>query len=204
MGVYLLYSQVDKAFKDDTLGHEARFRNAKLSYYAGDFQWAQTQFDILKASTSKLIANDALDLSIFIIDNLGLDTSSAPLQTYADAELLVFQNRFEEAFKKLEEIPAKFPGNTLEDDVLYLKAGVYYKQRNIVKAAEMYQQIIDKHIDGIRGDNAMFSLAEIYEKHLNDKEKAKELYEKLFIDFSGSTFAVDARKRYRKLRGDDL
>ncbi|MEM9821036.1 MAG: hypothetical protein AAF985_08185 [Bacteroidota bacterium] len=68
----LLYSQVDKAYKDDILGHEARFRNAKLSYYAGDFQWAQTQFDILKASTSKLIANDALDLSIFILDNLGL------------------------------------------------------------------------------------------------------------------------------------
>ena len=95
----LLYSQVDKKFKEDLLGHEARFRNARLSYFRGDFEWAQSQFDVLKASTSRLIANDALDLSVFIMDNLGLDTSALALQTYADAELLVFQNKFDEAFR---------------------------------------------------------------------------------------------------------
>ena len=100
----LLYSQVDKEFKDDILGHEARFRNAKLSYYSGDYQWAQAQFDILKASTSKLIANDALDLSIFIMDNLGLDTIATPIMMYSNAELLVFQNRFEDAFIKLDSL----------------------------------------------------------------------------------------------------
>ena len=72
----LLYSQVDKAFVEDLIGQDARFRNAKLSYYNGDFEWAQTQFDILKTSTSKLISNDALDLSIFIMDNLGLDSNT--------------------------------------------------------------------------------------------------------------------------------
>ena len=99
MGSYLLYSQVDKEFKDDLLGQQARFRNAKLSYYAGDFQWAQAQFDVLKASTSKLIANDALDLSIFIMDNLGLDTTSRALMLYSQADLLVFQNNFDGAFQ---------------------------------------------------------------------------------------------------------
>lgn len=200
----LLYSQVDKAFKEDLLGHEARFRNAKLSYFNGDFQWAQTQFDILKASTSRLIANDALDLSVFIMDNLGLDTSAAALITYSQAELLVFQNRFQEAFDKMDSLLVAFPEHSLQDDVLYLKANVYKKKRNYEKAAELYEMIVEKYAEEIRADNSLFALAELYETHLNDIEKAKTLYETLFIDFSGSTFAVEARKRFRRLRGDNI
>ena len=200
----LLYSQVDKAFKEDLLGHEARFRNAKLSYYAGDFQWAQAQFDILKASTSKLIANDALDLSVFIMDNLGLDTTATALQLYADAELLVFQNRFDEAFLKLDSLRQNFPDHSLQDDLLYLEAQVYKKKREYTKAAELLQKIIDEHKEEIRADNALYELAQLYEKQLNNKEKAMALYETLFIDYSGSTFAVEARKRYRVLRGDSV
>ncbi len=200
----LLYSQVDKKYKDDILGHEARFRNAKLSYYAGDFQWAQTQFDVLKASTSKLIANDALDLSIFIMDNLGLDSIARPMQLYAQADLLVFQNRFDDAFLKLDTIQGQYPEHSLEDDIYYLKSGIYTKQRDYTSAISMLDAIIADHADGIRADNALFNLAEIYELHQVDLEKAKNLYEKIFIDYSDSTFAVEARKRFRKLRGDNL
>ncbi len=200
----LLYSQVDKAFKDDILGHEARFRNAKLSYFMGDFQWAQAQFDVLKASTSKLIANDALDLSIFIMDNLGLDTTSVPLETYADADLLVFQNKFDEAFTKLDQLKKDYPEHSLQDDIFYVKAKIYMKQQKYVKAAGMYQKIIDNYSEEIRADNSLYALAQLYEYQLNDKEKAKELYEKLFLEFSNSTFAVEGRKKYRLLRGDDI
>lgn len=200
----LLYSQVDKAFKEDLLGHEARFRNARLSYFAGDFQWAQAQFDVLKASTSKLIANDALDLSVFIMDNLGLDTTAAALSQYADAELLVFQNRFEEAFSRMDSLLSEFPEHDLHDDVLYLKARIHAKKRQFAEAAALYQTIVDEYGDGIRADNALFALAELYENQLGDKEKAMSLYETLFIDYSGSTFAVEARKRFRILRGDKV
>jgi len=200
----LLYSQVDKEYKDDLLGHEARFKNAKLSYYTSEFQWAQTQFDVLKASTSKLIANDALDLSIFIMDNLGLDTTVQALRYYADADLLVFQNRFEDAFVKLDSLNQLFPEHALEDDIFYVKAKVYIKKRDYPKAITMLDEIITNHLDGIRGDNALFMLAELYENQLNDPEKAKSLYEKLFIDLSGSTLAVEARKRFRRLRGDGV
>lgn len=201
----LLYSQVDKDFKEDILGHEARFRNAKLSYYNGDFQWAQAQFDVLKASTSKLIANDALDLSVFIMDNLGLDTTATAMEMYAQSELLVFQNRFDDAFRKLDSLLILFPDHSLDDDVLYLKARVFRKQRNFEKAAELLQKIIDDYKEeSIRTDNALFQLAGLYENQFDDKEKAKELYEILFIDYSGSTFAVEARKRFRILRGDKV
>lgn len=200
----LLYSQVDKAFKEDLLGHEARFRNARLSYYAGDFQWAQAQFDILKSSTSKLIANDALDLSVFIMDNLGLDTTETAIKLYADADLLVFQNRFEAAFAKMDSLKTAFPGHSLGDDVLYLKAKIQKKQRNYEQAAALLQEIIDNHSDEIRADNAIYELAELYEQQLAQPSKAQALYETLFIDYSNSTLAVEARKRYRKLRGDDI
>ena len=200
----LLYSQVDKAFKDDILGHDARFRNARLSYYAGDFQWAQTQFKVLKASTSKLIANDALDLAVFITDNLGLDSTETSLKLYSEADLLVFQNRFSEAFTKLDALLTQFPDHSLQDDVFYMKAQIYKKQKKWEEAVNMYEQIIENHAEEIRADNALFELAELQEQHLNNPEKAKELYEKIFIDFSNSTFAVEARKRFRRLRGDNI
>ncbi len=200
----LLYSQVDKAFKEDALGNEARYRNARLSYYDGDFQWAQAQFDILKASTSKFISNDAIDLSVFIMDNLGLDTTAEALSLYAEADLLVFQNRFDEAFQKLDALLKTFPAHALEDDVLYLKSKIYQKKRDYVAQSKLLQRIIDGYPEEIRADNALFELAELYQTHLNDPEKAKELYEKLFIDYSGSTFAVEARKQFRILRGDKV
>ena len=200
----LLYSQVDKVFPDDQLGHEARFRNAKLAYYNGDFQWAQAQFDVLKASTSKLIANDALDLSVFIMDNLGLDTTDRALRLYAGADLLTFQNRFDEAFGKLDSLLIAFPKHSLDDDVLYARAKIYAKQRNYDKAVELYQQIVEKYPEEIRADNSLFALAELYENQLNDVEKAMQYYEQIFMDYSGSTFSVEARKRFRKLRGDNI
>ena len=200
----LLYSQVDKTFPDDQLGHEARFRNAKLSYYNGDFQWAQAQFDVLKASTSKLIANDALDLSVFIMDNVGLDTTDRALRLYAEADLLTFQNRFDEAFGKLDSLLVAFPKHSLDDDVIYSRAKIYSKQREYDKAVALYQQIIEKYPEEIRADNALFELAELYENQLNDIEKAMQYYEKIFMDYSGSTFSVEARKRFRKLRGDNI
>lgn len=198
----LLYSQVDKAFVEDLIGQDARFRNAKLSYYNSDFEWAQTQFDILKTSTSKLIANDALDLSIFIMDNLGLDSNTHAMSEFAKAELLIFQNKLEEAIEKLTVLGNIYSEHGLKDDILYLKAKLFEKKRDYKSAEVLYQEIIDTFPDEIRADNSMFNLAQLYEHQLNDVEKAKLLYEKLFMEYSDSTFAIDARKRFRELRGD--
>jgi tetratricopeptide (TPR) repeat protein len=198
----LLYSQVDKDYNDDVLGQTARFKNAKLSYYMGDFEWAQAQFSILKASTSKLIANDALDLSVFIMDNLGLDTTAAPMYMFATADLLAFQNQFDAAFTLLDEIKTKFPKHSLEDDILYTKANIYLKQQDLTKAATLFETITNDYPESIRVDNALFALAELYELYLNDKSKATELYKRIFMDYSNSTFSVESRKRYQRLIKD--
>jgi tetratricopeptide (TPR) repeat protein len=200
----LLYSQVDKAFKDDVMGHDARFKNAKLSYYFGDFDWAKAQFNVLKSSTSKLISNDAIDMDVFIMENTGLDSTTTALEAYAQAELLVFQNKYAEAFIKLDSIRKEFPEHSLEDDIFYLKAQMYKKLRALDKAVECYEKIVANYKEDIRADNALFEMAALYEGPLKNKDKAKGLYEKLFTEFTGSTLAVEARKRFRILRGDKL
>jgi tetratricopeptide (TPR) repeat protein len=200
----LLYSQVDKAFQDDLLGQDARFRNARLSYYTGDFTWAQSQFDVLKASTSKFIANDALDLSVFILDNLGLDTTPEPLKNYAKAELLSFQNQTKEAFAVLDNILRTYPDHSLVDDIWYLKGNIFRKEKKFAEAITFYEKTIASDPESIRIDNALFALGELYESKVIDKEKAHACYERIFIEFTDSLYAVEARKRYRLLRGDKI
>ena len=200
----LLYSQVDKDLGDAVLGEMARFKNAKLSYYQGDFEWSQAQLDILKGSTSELIANDALQLSIFIMDNFGLDTTLYPMQKYAEADLLFFQNKLDESLATLDSITFVFPNHSLADDIAYKRAHIYLKKQNIDEAAKYLQLVIDRYSEDLLGDNATFELAELYEYQLNDKEKAMELYQDLILNYHDSVLVVEARKRFRKLRGDEL
>lgn len=198
----LLYSQVDKDQKEGQLGELARYRNAMLSYYNGDFEWAQEQFGILKHATSRLISNDAIDMAVFILDNLGLDTTAVPLEMFAQADLQMFQNQNQKAFATWDNILKQFPDHGLKDDILYKKANIYVKQKNYDAAVAAYETIIADFAEEIRADNALYELATLYEGPLNDKAKAMSLYEKLFLDFSDSTYSVEARNKFRELRGD--
>ncbi len=200
----LLYSQVDKDEKDSPLGEEARFRNAKLAYYKGDFEWAQTQLEALKSSTSELISNDAINLSVFIIDNLGMDTIETPMQMFARAELLMYQNRYEEAMGVIDTITYLFPGHALFDDIEYAKAQMYVKKKEFEKAVPLLEDIIKTYKEDLKGDDATFLLAKIYEDHLNNKEKAMDLYKSVITDYNSSLLVIEARKRFRLLRGDKL
>ena len=199
----LLYSQVDKEFKQDMLGEEARFRNARLSYYTGDFVWAQGQLDVLKASTSELIANDALNLSVLITENNPpADSNSTPLLMFARAELLAFQYRDTEGIALLDSIVLAFPNHVLADDILMAKAKIALRKQDYNEAAMFFQQIIERYADDILADDALFQLAVINQEQFNNTDEAKRLFEKLLVDFPGSTFVNEARKRFRTLRGD--
>lgn len=200
----LIYSQVDKDEKDSPLGEEARFRNAKLAYYKGDFEWAQTQLDALKNSTSELISNDAINLSVFIIDNLGMDTVEEPMQMFSKAELLMYQNKDEQARGTLDTITYLYPGHALFDDIEYLKAQMFVKTKQFDKAIPLLEDIIKTYKEDLKGDDATYLLAKIYDDHLNDKTRAMELYKSIITDYNSSLLVIDARKRYRLLRGDNL
>lgn len=200
----LLYSQVEKDFKYEAIGQEAKFRNAKLSFYAGDFAWSKTQADVLKGATTKLIANDALDLSLIITDAIGVDTNDAPLKLFSSAELLILQHRYTEAIARMDSINLLFSTNTLGDDIYYKKAQIYFKLGKYTDVEAMYKNIVEYYPSDLYGDDAQFKLAELYEKSLDDKEKAKVAYEDVLTKYPGSIFTVEARRRFRELRGDNL
>ena len=198
----LLYSQVEKDFKDEPIGHTAKFKNAKLSYYIGEFKWAKAQLDVLKAATSKLIANDAMELSLLIGDVFNTDSIADALRIYARADLLSFQNKNDLALETLDSIPLLYPEHPLNVNVLYKKADIKITQCLYNEADSLLQRIVDFYPQDILADDALFRLAELNELQFKNKDKAMKLYEKIIIDYPGSLYVVEARKHFRKLRGD--
>lgn len=198
----LLYSQVEKSFKYDELGERAKFKNAKISFYTGDFAWAKAQLDVLKASTSKLISNDAMQLSIVITDNIGIDTTKAPLLLFAKADLLSFQNKDSAAILLLDSLQQTFPLHTINDDILYKKYQINYKLKRYEEAVKNLELILDDYSYDILADDAIYNLALMFDNILNQKERAKNLYKRLLFDFQDSIYGVDARKRYREMEGE--
>jgi len=198
----LLYGQVEKEFSEDVLGQEAKFRRARVSYFQGDFNWAKAQLDVLKSSTSKLISNDAMKLSLLISDNTALDTTEAAMLEYARADFLSYQNQYESALEILEGMEFVYSGHSLIDEVLFKQGEIHSNLRNFERAAEKYAQVLTNYSFDLLADDAAFQLGWLYENHLNDKEKASEYYEKIIVDYPSSVYIVEARKRYRSIRGD--
>jgi len=198
----LSYSQVEKDFPNTSIGQDAKYRNAKLAYYTGDFTWAKGQLDVLKAATSQLIANDALNLSLLISDNVAIDSAGNALRMYARADLLLFAEEPEKALKTLDSIDKKFPGNSLKDDILMAKARLLIQQKDYKSTVPLLKNIIDDNSNGLWADDAVFMLGDIYENQLADKEQAKVYYQKIITDYAGSLWINEARKRFRILRGD--
>jgi tetratricopeptide (TPR) repeat protein len=198
----LLYKQVEKAFMNDALGQEAKYRYARLCYYRAEFSWSQTQLDVLKEATTQLISNNAMRLWLIIQDNLGLDSTEEALGLYAKADLFIFQNKLDEAIVVLNQIPLLFPEHTLVDEILFAQALISEKQSKYADAEVLYLKLIRDFSTDILADNALINLAKLYEFKLNDTAKAKKIYEILVLNYTGSLFANEARKRYRFLRGD--
>ncbi len=197
----LLYGQVDKDFLEEPIGQEAKFRNAQLSYYVGEFEWAKAQLDILKTATTQLIANNALELSLLIQDNT-VDSNLDALLLFSKADLNYRQNNTARAYELLDSIHLLFPKHSLSDDIIYKKAEIYLKQKNYVKASNFFKQVVDEYGSDLLGDNALYQLARLNQYRLNNPDEAKKLYEKFINDYPGSFFLTDCRKQFRLLRGD--
>ncbi|MGB0526102.1 MAG: tetratricopeptide repeat protein [Flammeovirgaceae bacterium] len=200
----LIYSQVEKTQREKNLGHLAKLKNAKLSYYKGDFQLAKGHLDVLKLATSREIANDAMDLSLLIQDNLELDTSEVPMQDFAQIDLLVFQNQYDQALVKYDKMLTDFKGHTLTDEILWRKANIFVKLGKAEEAVKCLEGILEKYDQDILADDATFLAGKIYEETLKNKDKAKLFYLKILKDYPGSIYVAEARKRARLLRGDKL
>ncbi|WP_428230894.1 tetratricopeptide repeat protein [Flavobacterium sp.] len=198
----IYYSQIQLDLKNDVMAHEASLKAAKTSYYKGDFEWALKQFKELKAANTQLIANDALEYFLLINDNTVADSTQTALKQFAKGDFLIYQNKKPEAIAQFQNILKTFKGQEIEAVTLLRLGKIYESQKDFNSALSQYQQIIDNHSDGIYVDEALFFSAEIYNDELHDTEKAKPLYEKVIFNHQDSIYFVDARKKYRELRGD--
>ena len=200
----IYYTQIQRSLKNSPISQEARFRVAKTSYYKGDFDWAESQLKILKSSTSQLIANDALDLKLLISDNKYEDSTQTALKLYSKADLLAFQNKNSQAILLLDTLLTNHKGETIEDQALYMQAKLFEQNKQYLKAETNYNAIITNYREDILADDAFYMLAELYNNHLDLPEKAKELYEQIIFNHADSIYFVEARKKYRVLRGDAI
>ncbi len=198
----LTYMQVEADHTGTPVGQEAKYRNAKLAYYTGDFSYAKGQLDILKAATSELIANDALNLSLLINDNLAADSAGNALKIYARADLLIFKEETDKAVITLDSIDVVYPKNSLSNDILMAKARIWIQKKDYTQALVPLKKIaVDSKFD-LWADDAVFMLGDIYENHLDDKTQAQTWYQKIITDYPASLWINEARKRFRILRGD--
>lgn len=200
----LTYSQVEKSEKDSPLGYDAKLRNARLAYFRGDFELSKEVLDILKQATTREIANDAMELSLLIMENTGVDSTEKALKAYSNVELLLFQHRNEEAITSLNMMEKTFKGDPLEDEIIYLRAITYLKQGDTEKGVKDLETIIQKFPIELKGDDATYNLAKTYQEKLNQPAKAMKLYQELLTKYPGSIYGADARKRFRNLRGDTI
>lgn len=198
----LLYAQIIENNKTNDLGDEAKLKKARLAYFLGEMKWARAQLDVIKAGTSKMVANDALALSVFIGNNSNLDTTMLPLRQFARADLYLFRNQREKAWAVLDSVENEYPYHSLLDDIYYRKANLYLADQNYTKAAELLEHVVSDYAFDPLGDDALFLLAEIYRQHLGLPDKALGLYQNILLQHPGSVYVSEARKWFRELRGD--
>lgn len=197
----LLLAQVEKTFTEDNLGQTAKFKRAELSFYRGDYEWANMQLDVLKGATSRVISNDAMELSLCITDNLGVDSNYTAMNYFSKAKLFQKMMLFDSSLYYANLITVQFPSHSLGDDVLYLKAKIAENMGDYERAKDLYNTLIGAYPNDILVDNAFYFLAQLYQYKLNNPEKAKEAYQNLIEKHTNSIFIVDSRNQYRKLRG---
>ena len=198
----IYYSQIEEDLKNDEVAHEASLKAAKTSYFQGDFAWALKQFKELKSASTQLIANDALEYFLLINDNTVADSTQTALKQFAKGDYLLYQNRNQEATAQFQSILKSFKEQQIEAVTMLRLGKIYEKSNEYNLALPQYQNIIDHHADGIYIDEALYFSAEIYNNKLQQPEKAKPLYEKIIFNHQDSIYFVEARKKFRQLRGD--
>ncbi len=200
----LYFSQVQTQLKNHPLSQEARFKVAQTSYFKGDFSWAKSQLKVLKGSASQLIANDAVQLFLIISDNEPKDSIPSGLKEFAKADLLAYQYKNSEAIAVYNELLKTYSGQNIEDDALFNLAKIHLREAQYEKGIAALLKLISIDPNSIFVDDSYYLLAETYKNFIKDSKKASEYYQKIIFEKRSSIYLVDARKKFRELRGEIL
>ena len=198
----LMYMQIEKEFKNDPLGHLAKFKNAQVYYFSGEYDWCQAQLDVLKASTSKLIANDALELSVLITDNYNMDTSETAMKLFSYADMLSAQQQYKEAIILYDSVLYNFKNHTLNDEIIFRKAKIKLKQHLYNEAIKHLENLEINYPNSILLDNSLYLMGCIYQENIKNLDLAKKYFKTLLFNHPGSLYITDSRKRFRKIAGN--
>lgn len=193
----ILYTQAEKANPNDDVGFDAKLKKARLAYFQGDLMWAKAQYDALKGSTTKLISNDAIQMSHFLNSNYDEEGDNADLQRVAQAEYAVYRHAYDKAIPTLDSlIKDAEPG--IADHASMVKAKLLQTLHKGNESTPIWERLSrDSEQTYIRAE-ALFELGKI-EKTTGDRDKALTLFQKLVSDYSGSVYSVEAGKLYREL-----
>ncbi|MCD6346972.1 MAG: tetratricopeptide repeat protein [Bacteroidales bacterium] len=194
-----IFARVEKENAQNPSGSLAKYMKAQLAYFTGDFKWALAQLDVLKGSTSKLIANDAFELALLIRENISpSDSLNHGLTQLSHAEYLFFQKRIDEGFVILDSLINGNPSLPVVDDALFKKADLLCKKNNPEQAKPLFLEIINNYKDDMWGHKALFNLGEIFYDQKN-WEQALQYFEELVSKFPNSFYQINARKRIREI-----
>jgi tetratricopeptide (TPR) repeat protein len=195
-----LYGQVEKALPNTPEGHEAKWGNTRLSFFRAEFPWAQTQAKVLKASTTKHIANDALGLSLLMNDLLAEDSNVVALAMYARADCAFYSRNMERAVSILDSLETTLKFGPILTASRWIRYQILERQGQIEGAIEVLKILIKNDPESLLVDDALLAMARMYENQLKQVDKAMEAYRTLLLEHSGSLHNQTARIRYRVLK----
>ena len=141
-----------------------------------------------------------MELSLLIQDNLNLDTTTVTMEIFSRADLLIYQNKLNEAYNTLDSIVIDYQGHSLVDEVLYKQYQIKIAQNKIEDASDLLDQIINFFSFDILADDAKFAQAQLQERYFKNTDKATELYQDIMTNHQDSFYLSESRKRYRALR----
>lgn len=197
----LIYSRIQQDLPNDELAQQAQFKVARTSYFQGDFDWAVTQLNVLGSATSKLIANDAIELKILIKDNIKEDSLGVALSAFAKADFNTYQQNDLQAIKQLEEVLKTHGTTSVADEALLLLGKLHAEAGRDETALRYFEQLLTEFPEEITVDDALYHAALLHQQTGNT-DRALELLEKFIFNHADSIYFVDARKTYRLMRGD--
>jgi predicted Zn-dependent protease len=178
-----------KSASEDEM-NKAIYQLAKVNLYQGNFDEARKLLSRVLTDLKDNSANDALELSLLLNPQMN---DSSNLMTFAQAEFLVEQKKFDEAainYKKLAENQQAF--------VLQAISGIRYGEMmiavdNYPEAISVLESISSEGEKNIYADKAVYLLGKINQFGLKNYGKAEEFYQKLLADFPKSIYNDDAR-----------
>ena len=175
--------------KDDEK-NKASYKLARINLYKGNFDRARKYLVKVLGNLKDNSANDALELSLLLNPQMN---DSSNLMTFAQAEFLVEQKKFEEAslnYKKLSENPQAF--------VLKAISAIRYSEMkialsNYTEAISVLEGISTEGEKNIYADKAVYLLGKVHQYGIKNYIKAEEYYQKLLADYPKSIYIDDAR-----------